>query len=198
MGQRQSFEAKLHECLCSNNAERMKELLQQPEFVGENMNDMMFVDLVERCWDPATTMEFAKHASDHQLAILVSTAIMHSSVLPLGSLFELMTDAPVTIRTEHLDELFMTACDHVDSEAVKAMLAANCFDSTDGRPIVTVVRRELCKMAPDEELIQLVLDALPGHKDSATYLLEACVPLSKNAATKAMLTTKLKHYLSET
>ncbi|KAG5499468.1 hypothetical protein JIQ42_04941 [Leishmania sp. Namibia] len=198
MGQRQSFEAKLHECVCNNNLEQMKELIQQPEFSRENMNDTMFADLVERCWDPATTMAFAKHANDHQLAILVSTAIIHSSVLPLGSLFDLMKDAPATIRNEHLDELFMTACDHVDTEAVKAMVAAKCFDSTDGRPIVTVVRRELGKVAPDEELVQLVLDALPGHEESATYLLETCVPMSKSEATKAMLTTKLKNYLKPT
>ncbi|CAC9495834.1 conserved hypothetical protein [Leishmania infantum JPCM5] len=196
MGQRQSFEAKLHECVCNNNLEQMKELIRQPEFVGENMNDTMFLDLVERCWDPATTMAFAKHANDHQLAILVSTAIIHSRVLPLGLLFDLMKDASATIRDEHLDELFTTACDHIDTEAVKAMLSVNCFDPTDGRPIVTVVRRELSKMVPDEELVQLVLDALPGHEDAATYLLETCVPTAKNEATKAMLTTKLKNYVA--
>ncbi|KAG5501789.1 hypothetical protein JKF63_04058 [Porcisia hertigi] len=195
MGQRQSFEEKLHECVCNNSVERMKELIQQPEFVGENMNDKMFVDLVERRWNADTTMAFAKHATDRQLALLVSTAIIHSSVLPLGPLFDLMKDAPATIRLEHLDELFMTACDHIDTEAVKAMLAAKCFDSTDGRPIVIVVRRELSKVAPDEELIQLILDALPGHDDSVTYLLETCVPTAKNETTKAMLTEKLQNYL---
>ncbi|GET89389.1 hypothetical protein, conserved [Leishmania tarentolae] len=196
MGQRQSFEEKLHQCVCNNNVEQMKELIQQPEFSGENMNDIMFLDLVERCWDTATTMAFATHANDHQLAILVSTAIMHSSVLSLGSLFDLMKDVSATIEREHLDELFMTACDRMDTEAVRAMLTVNCFDPTDGRPIATVVRRELNKVAPDEELIHLVLDALPGHEDVATYLLEKCVPTAKHEATKTMLTTKLKNYVT--
>ncbi|CAJ1026884.1 hypothetical protein, conserved [Leishmania lindenbergi] len=198
MGQRQSFESKLQMCVCNHNVEQMKELIQDTEFVAENMSDTIFVDLVERHWDPSTTMAFAKKANDHQLAILVSTAIIHSSVLPLSTLFHLMRDAPDTIRKEHLDELFMTACDHIDTEAVKALLAAKCFDSGDGRPIVTVVRRELSKRAPDEELVQLVLDSLPGHEDLATYLLETCVPTAKNEATKAMLTAKLKSYLKNT
>lgn len=195
MGQQQSFQAKLHECLCNNGVEQMKALQQQPEFTSENISDAMFVELVDRRWDPATTMAFAKLANDRQLAILVSACIMHSSVLPLGPLFALMKDAPTTIREAHLDELFMTAVDHVDTDAVKAMVEAKCFDATDGRPIVTVVRRELGKMAPDEELVQIVLDALPGHRDSATYLLETCVPKAKSEATKAALTAKLNKYL---
>lgn len=195
MGQQQSFQDKLHECLCNNNLELMKTLRQQPEFVSANVNDHMFVDLVERRWDSATTMAFAERATDHQLAILVSTSIMHSNVLPLKPVFELMKDRAGTIQAEHLDELFMTACDHIDTEAVKAMIEAKCFNPQDGRPIVTVVRRELSKVAPDEELVQLVLDALPGHAEQANYLLETCLPKARSETTKAMLQEKLEAYL---
>ncbi|KPA86730.1 hypothetical protein ABB37_00815 [Leptomonas pyrrhocoris] len=195
MGQSQSFEEKLHECVCNNNLEQMKSLIQQPEFKSENVNDHMFVDLVERRWDPATIMAFAELANDHQLAILVSTTILHSGVLPLTPVFKLMKDSAATIRQEHLDELFMTACDHVDTEVVTAMIAAKCFDAADGRAIVTVVRRELNKAAPDEELVQVVLDALPGQQESARYLLETHIPKGKNEATKAILQEKLQRYL---
>jgi hypothetical protein len=195
MGQQQSFQDQLHECVCNSNLEQMKTLLQRPEFTSENLNDHMFVDLVERRWDPATIMAFAKQANDHQLGILVSTTILHSSVLPLTPVFKLMKNRVATIKQEHLDELFMTACDHVDTDAVKAMIAAECFIPTDGRAIVTVVRRELDKVAPDGELVQVVLDALPGHEESVKYLLETCVPKAKKEATKAMLQEKLEKYL---
>ncbi|KAL7709913.1 hypothetical protein N2W54_003118 [Lotmaria passim] len=195
MGQQQSFQDKLHECLCNSNLEQMKLLIQQPEFTSENVNDHMYVDLVERHWDSATIMAFAERANDHQLAILVSTTIVHSNVLPLGPVFKLMKDRAGTIQREHLDELFLTACDHVDTEAVKAMIAAKCLVATDGRPIVTVVRRELNKLVPDEELIQIVLDALPRHEESVNYLLKTCVPAAKNEATRAMLQKKLEAYL---
>ncbi|KPI85901.1 hypothetical protein ABL78_5033 [Leptomonas seymouri] len=195
MGQSQSYHDKLHECVCNNDVEQMKVLRQDPEFKSENFSDHMFVDLVERRWDPATVMAFAEHANDHQLAIVVSTAVLHSSVLPLAPVFHLMKDSTATIRQEHLDELFMTACDHVDTEAVKAMIEAKCFDAADGRPIVTVVRRELNKVAPDDELVQAVLDALPGQEASVKYLLDTCIPKAKVEATKAMLEGKLKNYL---
>lgn len=197
MGQRQSFQEKLHECLCNNNLEQMKSFIQQPEFVSDILTDHMFVDLVERRWDSATTMAFAERANDHQLSILISTSIMHSNVLPLTPVFKLMKNRSETIQQEHLDELFMTACDHVDTEAVKAMIEAECFNAADGRPIVTVVRRELSKVAPDAELVQIVLDALPGHEESVHYLLESCVPKARSEVTKAMLQEKLESYLKE-
>lgn len=197
MGQQQSqtLSYRFHECICNKDTAGLEALLESMDSQSEPLDDTVFVELVERQWEPSMVMKVAKVASDDNIAVLLSTAILHTSTLPIADMFALLKDPARTIESRQLKPLFIVACDHEDLNAVKALIQYKCYDADDARALTTIVRRQMNKTAPDIEFIELVMKTLPGKTEAANYLLTNASTFSKTEETAARITKVLKAYL---
>eukprot|EP00796_Vickermania_ingenoplastis_P009169 gene9169-6448_t len=197
MGQQASLSDKVHLAICNSEKDTLANLMAQPEFTPEMVDVRMMVELIQKQWDNEVIYKFADLASDDQLASLVATAILHNHVISLDKLFSKMQEPSATIERHHLRELFYTVCDRANLEAVKSLVQHQCYDPQDDRPLVTVFRTAMRKnFAVDEELLDLVMQALPGQTEAARYLLERLPEESKREETKELLKSKLERYLN--
>lgn len=185
----------VHQCLVNGDRERLNGLTKQKEFTMAAFPADIYVDLIQLRCSNDTIMLFASGATDDNLAVLIATAILQAHVVPLGPLFELMKDAKGAIEKHKLAALFLTVCDHEDTDAVKAMIRNRAFDPAEGRAITTVFRRQCDRSALDKELLSVVLDSHPGHKDIAVFLMENCVASAKHTASKDVMTELLEAYM---
>lgn len=197
MGQQQSLSQKIHIAICNNEKSSLEGLISSPEFNAEVIDTKMFVELVDKQWDNSIIIRLAKHAGDEQLASLVATVLLYGYRMPLAEIFILMKNPTATIEKHYLKELFLTACDRENVDAVRDMIQYSCFDPSDERPVVVVFRKAMTKHnCVNDELLDAVLSSCPHHKEAAKYLLSLLPKECKQEKVREALKAKLENYLS--
>lgn len=196
MGQTVSFADKVELAICNSDRQELERLMAQPEFNSSAITVNILVELIQKQWSSEVIYKFATLANDDQVATLLSTAILHNHVLSLEKLFELMKTPSTTIGKHHLKDLFLTLCDRGNVPAVKDLIQFQCYDPKDERPLTVVFRSAMRKKyGIDEELLDVVAEAVPNHTETAVYLLQCLEEEVKNEDTKNLLERKLKAYM---
>lgn len=196
MGQQASLSEKIHVAICNSDKDDLRALTSLPEFTSEVLDTRMLVELIEYSWDSTTILLFAKLATDDQLSTLIATALLHNHVVSLSKLFSLMKSPSAAIEKHCLKELFYTACDRSNIDAVRDLIEYQCYDPLDGRPIIAVFRSAMARhYNTNTELLDLVLAALPLHTDEANYLLGILDEETRRADVKDQLRAILQKYV---
>ncbi|CAD2215896.1 hypothetical protein AGDE_03976 [Angomonas deanei] len=190
-----AFSAKLHRLLL-NDQEGLKSIFSDSDFKSVNIENGVFIDLIERSLPNDIIAPFVNVADDEQLSLLVSLIVLYSNVYPLENVFAHMKKKEEMIEKHKLKALFMTACDRGDLTAIRSLVENKCYDPNDTRPLVVICRNEMNKTVINQDLIKYIFEVFPKAQDDVKYLLQDCVPLAKHEQTKTAMKELLNQYLS--
>ncbi|ORC87661.1 uncharacterized protein TM35_000212670 [Trypanosoma theileri] len=197
MGQKPSLNETLHQCVYGRDKEGVAQIFRDhaSDINSSVLDDKIYYQLILQQWDSDTLCRFAKLANDDQLAILIAGAVLHSHVVPLAPLFELMRDRERTIEQHQLKHLFLAVCERENMDAVRVFIDNKCYDPSDARPIRAVVRAQLNKSRVNEELLEMILSAHPQQIDNVQSIRTKYLSDAKNDEVRKVIDNHLFKYV---